>query len=162
MSIGIVLLYILAVILAVGGIILTVFSFPGVWLVYLSTIIVAAIGNFQVITPLILVVLFFISLLSTFADELAAALGTKKAGGSKYGSIGTIIGSTIGGLVANIYGVFIGAFLGATISEYIFARKDFNESIKLGFASLIGFLIGTALKIAVEIGMVVFVLIKVL
>ena len=162
MSIGIILLYILAGILAVAGVIITLLSFPGVWLVYIATVIVAAIGNFEIITPIILVILFIISVLSTFADELAGALGTRKAGGSHYGSVGSIVGSILGGIIGNIPGVFIGAFLGATLFEYIFAKKDFNKSIKLGFASFVGFLIGTGIKTAVNIGIILSVLIIVL
>lgn len=162
MSIGIILLYVLAGILAIAGVILTILSFPGVWLIYIATVIVAAIGNFEIITPLILVVLFLISALSTFADELVGALGARKAGSSKYGSIGSIVGSILGGIIGNVLGVFIGAFLGATLFEYIFAKKDFNKSVKLGFVAFVGFLIGTGLKTAVNVGIIVFVLIKIL
>ena len=162
MSVGTIMLYILAGVLAVAGVVVTIFSLPGVWLVYIATVIVGAIGGFQVITPLTLVILLIVSILSTFADELAAVLGTKKAGGSKYGTIGSVVGSIVGGIVGNILGVFIGAFLGAALFEYIFAKQDLKKSIKLGFASFLGFLIGTGLKIAVNIGIIVFVLVKLL
>ena len=65
-----ILIYVFLCILAIGGIILTLLSFPGVWLIYIAIVILAFLGDFLIITPVILIILFFLSLLSTFIDNI--------------------------------------------------------------------------------------------
>ncbi len=153
-----ILLYIFLGILAITGVILTFITLPGVWLVYISVVILAILGKFAIITPTILIILFILSLLSTFIDNIVIALGAKKLGGSKYGMIGAILGVFIGALIAHIPGMLIGSFLGATLGEYIFAKKDINKSLKAGLGSFIGVITSIVLKVGFCIGMIIYIL----
>ena len=153
-----IILYIFAALLSITGVILTFLALPGVWLVFIGVLIVAKIGKFLIITPTILIVLFILSLLSTFIDNIVIALGAKKLGGSKYGMIGAILGVFIGALIAHIPGMFIGSFLGATLGEYIFAKKDLNKSVKAGLGSFIGVITSIVLKVGFCIGMIIYIL----
>lgn len=157
-----ILIYILLGILAVGGILLTLLSLPGVWLVYIAVVILAFMGGFAVITPVILVVLFLLSLLSTFIDNITVALGAKTMGGSKYGVIGAVIGLMLGSIAGGIAGMLIGSFLGAALGEYLFSKKDAHGSLKAGFGSFLGVITSIVLKIGVCIGMIVYILTLVL
>jgi uncharacterized protein len=150
--------YILSSIFAITGVALTLFSLPGVWLVYIGILILALMGEFTIITPLILTILFILSLLSTFVDNIVIALGAKKLGGSKYGIIGAILGVFFGALIANIPGMFVGSFLGATLGEYIFAKKDLKKSFKAGLGSFLGVITSIVLKVGFCIGMIVYTL----
>ncbi len=153
-----ILVYVLLSILALGGVVLTLFSLPGVWLVYIAVVILAFMGDFVVITPVILIILFFLSLLSTFIDNITVVLGAKTMGGSKYGVIGAVIGLMLGSIAGGIPGMFIGSFLGACIGEYFFSKKDSQGSLKAGFGSFLGVITGIVLKIGVCIGMIVYIL----
>lgn len=157
-----ILLYVCSALLAIVGVVITLFSLPGVWLLFLAALLVASVGSFKVITPAILILIFIISVLSTFIDEIVVAIGAKKSGGSKYAQLGAVIGSVVGGLIGNIVGVFIGSFLGAFLFEYIFAKKDLNQSLKSGIGSFVGFILGIGLKTAVNIGIIIFVMSKLL
>ena len=49
-----ILIYVFLCILAIGGIILTLLSFPGVWLIYIAIVILAFLGDFLIITDSVL------------------------------------------------------------------------------------------------------------
>lgn len=153
---------ILAGLLALGGLILTILSLPGVWLIFLSALIVAILGDFQTITVLTLLILFSLCILSTVVDNLLLALVSKKSGASNYGALGALLGGMLGLLIANIPGMLIGPFLGAVLAEYLLAKKSFNQSLKSGWASFVGFLLGTGLKILINIGLIIFIASKAL
>ena len=73
-----VIIYIITAIFSLIGIFLTMISLPGVWLIYLSTIIIALIDKFQTITPEILLILFAISVFSTLIDNIVNAIGDRE------------------------------------------------------------------------------------
>ena len=79
-------------------------------------------------------------------DLLVPIWGTKKFGGSKYGTRGAAVG-LIAGLFFGPVGIIAGPLLGAFVGEMIF-KDNFNYAIKAGFGSLIGFLTGIGLKLA--------------
>jgi len=153
-----IIVYIFLGILSISGVILTILTLPGIWLVYIAVFILAWMGSFAVITPLILVILFVLSVFSTIADNIVMAMGAKKLGGSNWGMLGAILGGIVGLIIGNIPGMFLGPIVGATLFELIFARKDFNSSFKAGIESFFGFFLGIVLKIGFTIGMIVYVL----
>ena len=87
-----------------------------------------------------------IALTVTVLDYIVPVWGTKKFGGSKYGTRGAAIGLIIG-LFLGPLGLIIGPLAGAFVGELIF-RDDINYAIKAGFGSLLGFLTGVGLKLA--------------
>jgi uncharacterized protein YqgC (DUF456 family) len=153
-----IILYIFLALLSIAGVILTVLTLPGIWLVYIAVFILAWMGSFEIITPLILVILFVLSVFSTIADNLVMAMGAKKLGGSNWGMLGAILGGIVGLMVGNIPGMFLGPIVGATLFELIFANKDFKSSFKAGIGSFFGLFLGIVLKVGFTIGMIVYVL----
>ena len=80
-------------------------------------------------------------------DYVTPMLGTKYSGGSKWGNWGCIIGTLVG-LLFLPWGIILGPFLGAVIGELL-GNKEFSQALKSGFGSLIGFILGTLLKLVV-------------
>ena len=156
-----IILYIFLGVLALAGLVLVVLGFPGIWLIYLATLILAIVDGFENITVLFLIILFFVSLLSTFIDNIVIALGAKKMGGSKWGMLGAVIGGIVGLMVGSLPGFFLGPLIGATLFELVFAHKDLNESFKAGIGSLIGLFFSILLKLVVNVGIIVFVVYRV-
>ena len=107
------------------------FSYLGIILLHLSRF-----GHF---TEMALISLGAIALTVTVLDYIVPVWGTKKFGGSKYGTRGAAIGLIIG--------LFLGPLIGAFVGELIF-RDDINYAFKAGFGSLLGFLTGVGLKLA--------------
>jgi len=81
----------------------------------------------------------------TALDYIVPIWGTKKYGGSKYGTWGSMIGLILGLFIPPI-GIILGPFVGALVGELIYGRKS-KEALRSGFGALIGFLLGTGLKL---------------
>lgn len=93
-----------------------------------------------------LIIFAGIAIAVSILDYLVPIWGTKKFGGSKYGTRGAAVGLVVGFFLGPV-GIIIGPLLGAFIGEMIF-KDDFYYAVKAGFGSLIGFLTGVGLKLA--------------
>ena len=82
-------------------------------------------------------------------DFASSALGVRRAGASGRAVVGASLGA-LGGLVFGLPGLLLGPFVGATIAEFT-VRRDFNRAGKVGLAAWIGFVVGTAAKVALVI-----------
>ncbi len=113
------------------------FSFLGIILLHFSRF-----GQFYVST---LIIFGVIAIVVTILDYIVPVWGTKKFGGTKYGTRGAAVG-LITGFFLGPAGIILGPFIGAFIGEMIF-KDDLNYALKAGFGSLLGFLTGIGLKL---------------
>lgn len=90
----------------------------------------------------------------TVLDYIIPALGTKKFGGSKYGSWGCLIGTFAGFFILPPWGIILMPFIGAFIGELLNGSASDN-ALKAAFGSLLGFLGGVLCKSIVCIAMIV-------
>ena len=102
---------------------------------------------FWVIEILLVVLLFG-------ADTVSNLVGVKKFGGSKAGMWGSTIGLLIGPFVIPFAGILIGPFLGAVLAELFVTKSSWEQSLKTGVGSLVGFLTAIVTKGIVQIGMI--------
>jgi uncharacterized protein YqgC (DUF456 family) len=93
---------------------------------------------------------FVVVLIITVLDYIIPAMGTKKFGGSKYGTIGAIIGVIVGFFAPIPGGIIVGAFAGAFIGEFI-KNKDVEQALKAAFGAFIGFLVSTGMQLIVTL-----------
>jgi uncharacterized protein len=100
-------------------------------------------GQFSAST---LIILGSISVIVTLLDYIVPVWGTKKFGGSKYGTKGATVGLIVGFFLGPL-GIVLGPLIGAFIGEMIF-KDDLNYAFKAGFGSLLGFLASIGLKLA--------------
>ena len=99
---------------------------------------------------------FFVILtvaLSIF-DYYAPIWGTKKFGGTKYGSWGSTIGLLMG-LFFTPIGMFLGAFLGAFIGEII-GKTEPKIAFKAAIGSFVGLITGIVGKVTLCLAMIIF------
>jgi uncharacterized protein YqgC (DUF456 family) len=113
-------------------------SFLGLILLHLT--------RFGQFTPATLIALGVITVVVTVLDYFVPVWGTKRFGGSKYGTKGATIGLIVG-LFLGPLGIILGPLIGAFIGEMIF-KDDLSYAFKAGFGSLLGFLTGIGLKLA--------------
>jgi len=156
-----IIIYILLGIISLAGLVLTIINLPGIWLIYGASLVAGIMDKFQNITPLILVVLFILCLASTFADNIAAALGAKKFGGTGWGMAGAVIGGIVGIFIGGVWGIFLGPLVGAVLFEMLFAKKDMITSLKAGWGTFIGILISMILKLGLSVGIIIFTITKI-
>jgi hypothetical protein len=116
-------------------------SFLGLILLHLSRF-----GNFP---RSVLITLGAIAVVVTILDYIVPVWGTKRFGGSKYGTRGATVGLIIG-LFLGPMGIIIGPMVGAFIGEMIF-KDDLKYAARAGFGSLLGFLTGIGLKLAASL-----------
>ncbi len=147
------LLWIVAVMLIVVGVIGTVLpALPGVILVFGGIALAGWIDDFTRIPVWLIVILGVLTALAWMVDYAAAAMGAKRAGASKYAIIGATIGTLLG-IFTGLWGLLFMPLLGAAIGEFI-AQRDVRLAGRVGFATWIGLLLGTAIKIAIVFTMV--------
>lgn len=120
---------------------------PGVPLSYIGILLLHFTSKIQFSTEF-LVIWAIVVIVVQILDYYVPVWGTKRFGGSKWGSIGSAIGVVIG-LFFGPWGIIIGPFVGAVIGELLSGRAT-REAIKAGFGAFIGFLVGTAAKLIVS------------
>ncbi len=123
-------------------------SFVGILLIHFTRF-----SDYETVT---LVILGTIAIVVQVLDYIVPVWGTKKFGGTKYGSWGSIIGLIIGlfflpaigpfGIITILSGPFFGAWIGETIGG-----QENKKALKAAFGSFVGFLAGTFMKLATSI-----------
>ena len=121
-------------------------AIPGPPLSYFAFVLLQAtrFGDFSV---KFLIITALVTIIITAVDYFLPVWGTKKWGGSRAGVIGSVIGVLIGLFYLPV-GIIVGPFVGAVVGELI-AGRDTHAALRAGFGALIGFLLGTGMKLAV-------------
>ena len=146
------LLWCLAVILVIGGLVGIVLpALPGTILILAGLVLAAWADGFARVGPGMLVLIGVIGVASYGVDFVAAALGAKHLGASKRAMVGAGLG-TLAGLFFGFVGVIIGPLVGAVIGE-LTEHRDWTRAGKAGLAAWIGFAIGMAVKVAMAFAM---------
>jgi uncharacterized protein len=104
----------------------------------------------QFTTPT-LIILGSVAVVVTVLDYIVPVWGTKKFGGSKYGTKGAVVGLIVGFFLGPL-GIILGPLIGAFVGEMIF-KDDMSYAFKAGFGSLLGFLTSIGLKLAASLVM---------
>ncbi len=142
-----ILLFIIAFVLIVLGIVgCIVPMLPGTPLSYAGILLLHFTNQVQFTTTQLIVWLIVVIILQVL-DYITPMLGSKYSGGTTYGNRGCIAG-TIVGLFFMPWGIIMGPFLGAVIGEMLGGR-DLEHALKAGIGSMIGFVLGTLLKVIV-------------
>ncbi|MGB4682142.1 MAG: DUF456 domain-containing protein, partial [Dethiobacteria bacterium] len=87
-------------------------------------------------------------------------LGSRYFGASKAAALGALLGLVVGLFFFPI-GLLVGPFAGAVLFELILTRQPEN-ALRSGLGAVIGFWSGAAIKLILEIGMIVWFFIEVL
>lgn len=162
------LLAALAIVLIIVGIVGCVLPIvPGPPISF-AAMLVAQFTRFVHFETSTIIILGLLALIVQVLDYIVPAWGTKKFGGTKYGSWGSIIGLIIGLFFLPPLGPFgiitilAGPFFGALIGEKIGGANN-EKSMKAAIGSFIGFLTGTFMKLVLSIvitGFIIFNFVK--
>lgn len=149
----------LAVLAGLAGTVLPVL--PGAVLVFAGLFVGAWIDGFQTVGVAALVAIGVLAALAWATDIVAGLLGARKVGASRWALAGAAAGTVVG-LFMGLVGVLFMPFVGAVAGELYARRADAatagggttRQALKVGTATWIGMLVGTAVKLALVCMMV--------
>jgi uncharacterized protein YqgC (DUF456 family) len=147
------MLWLLAVLLILTGLAGTVLpGLPGPILVFAGVFVGAWADDFAHIGGLTLFVLAMMTAAAYAVDFLASAAGVRHAGASTRAAVGAALGA-VAGIFFGLPGLILGPFVGAVLGE-LTVRRHLGGAGRAGLAAWIGFIVGTAVKLALVFGMI--------
>jgi len=90
-----------------------------------------------------------ITVVVSVADYFLPALMTRRFGGSRSATIGSILGLLVGLFFFPPAGLIIGPFLGALAGELIHNQTDSGKALSVAFGAFFAFIFGTGTKLIV-------------
>jgi hypothetical protein len=129
-------------------------ALPGPPLIFAGALLYALATRFAPVGWIVIAVLALIAAFSQVMDYLASAWGAKKFGGGKWGVAGSLLGGIAGFLLFSFPGMIAGIFIGAVGLEYVFGNKEVRAALRVGGGSLVGFLAGVLMKVAISLAMI--------
>lgn len=146
------LLWVAAVAFILVGLAGTVLpALPGTPLVFVGLLLAAWADGFTKVGWFPLVLLALLTAGSLAIDFFASSLGAKRVGASRLAIAGSVLGGIVG-FFFGLPGLFIGPFVGAALGEYL-TLKNLKQAGKVGLATWLGILFGTAAKVALAFTM---------
>lgn len=138
----------LLILLGIAGIVLP--ALPGVVLIWAGILLGAWADDFSRVGWGVLTACTILMLLAVLIDLLAGVLGARRLKAHWLALFGAGVGTVLG-LFSGLLGLIFMPLLGAIAGEWIARHKEPNiarQAAKVGVATWIGMLVGTALKIA--------------
>ncbi|WP_378104947.1 DUF456 domain-containing protein [Chryseobacterium sp. sg2396] len=99
---------------------------------------------------------------SVVLNYIIPAKTNQKYGGTRWGSIGSIVGTIVGMFLPIPLGFLVGMFAGVFIGELLHDSKDMTKAWKSTKGAFIGFIYGTGFSLVVGVAMFLVVLFNML
>ena len=114
--------------------------------------------------PMIWIYIFgILTVISAVLNYVIPAKTNRKYGGTRWGSIGSVIGTIVGMFFIPIpFGFLIGMFAGVFIGELLHDSSDKKKAFNSTKGALIGFIYGTAFNLMVGLAMFLVVVIDII
>lgn len=130
--------------LGIAGLLLP--ALPGALFLVLGVVLIAWAEGFQRIGWPTVVIALVLAALMTIVDWVASLLGARRMGASAWGLVGASLGLVVG-LFFGLPGILLGPPLGAFALEFA-KDPEFKRAARAGAGVALGFLLGTAGKLA--------------
>jgi hypothetical protein len=125
---------------------LVVPALPGALFLVLGVVLIAWAEGFERIGWPTIVIAAVLAALMTIVDWVASLLGAKKMGASAWGLVGAGLGLVVG-MFFGLPGILLGPPVGAFALEFA-KDPEFKRAARAGAGVALGFLLGTAGKLA--------------
>ena len=133
---------------------------PATLIIWLAALLHAVLTGFQPLTWGYLIALAVLAGFAFVIDNIAAAWGARKFGGSSAAAWGALLGGLVG-LFLGPLGFLFGPILGAVLAEMLISKKEPLEALRSGVGTLLGMLGGIGAKLLIHLAMGVLVLIRI-
>ncbi|MEW6439520.1 MAG: DUF456 domain-containing protein [bacterium] len=153
------------------GIASLLFGLPGTVIILLAAAVWAWASGFREITGGMLLVLAALTLFGEISDYLFGILGARRYGSSGGGIAFSIAGGLVGAVIGApflfglgaVLGAFAGAFAGAVLYElFSYGCGQWRQALRSGWGNFLGRVMGMITKVAIAVGMVVWIAVTLL
>ena len=126
---------------------------PGVQFAWMGILIFAIATNFAFITWKILLIFLALVIFTMVLDFVVPILSAKKYKASRYGAFGSVLGGIFGIFILGPIGVILGPFIGTFLGEILVGKNEKDAAKSAWGTALLSFFAGTAIKFALIISM---------
>ncbi|MFT4680604.1 MAG: hypothetical protein ACI9FU_001216 [Granulosicoccus sp.] len=105
--------------------------------------------------PFALIIWGLFAAIAAGLDMIVPVIGAKRFGSSREGIIGGVIGIFVGLFFFPPLGIILGPLIGTIVGDMI-AGGSFSKALNSGMGSLIGFVVGTSIKLVYCIIILIF------
>ena len=156
------LIQLVSIILLVLGILGTFLPvLPGL-LLSLAGLLIYKFGTDAPISMIFIWIFVALTILSAVLNYVIPARTNRKYGGTRWGSVGSVVGTLVGLFFIPVpFGFLIGMFLGVFIGELLHDASDKKKAWNSTKGALIGFLYGTGFNFIVGVAMFLVVIIDI-
>jgi len=158
------LLYVLMLVAQLVGLVLTLVTLPGLWLMVFVDIVYAALTRLHYLGPRMLITLFLLALLAEVIDLAMGSLVAKRVGGGRPAVLGAFVGGIVGAFFFPlgplvIVGILAGSFIGAFALQLVFSG-DAVSSVQVGLGAAGGKALGIVSKVVFGVVMLLLVIVR--
>lgn len=149
------------------GVLLTAVRLPGTWLLVVTALAYAWWTAWQQFSLTMVCILGGIALIGEGIELVASVYAARRAGATRQAGWGAIIGGFLGmlflsflvpiPLIGTMVGALVGCFAGALVAEMAMQKK-LAHGAKVGVFAALGFVLGTATKLALAMVMAIVIL----
>jgi uncharacterized protein len=151
-----------------GCLLLIPIGLPGNFILLGLALLVAWLGQFQVIGWVALLVMLALVILAEVVEALLGSALARKFGASWWGVGGAFVGGIVGAvagsaiipLIGTLVGAFLGAAVGAVLLEVWHQRRIDENAFKAGWGALLGKVLATLFKTSVAMGIIAMMVIR--
>jgi len=148
------------------GLISLFFGLPGTWLILVTTTVYAWVTGFAHVGGGMILSLALLTLVGEVVEYLFGIAGARRFGSSGRGILFSIVGGFVGAVVGAplffgfgaVLGALVGAFLGAVLIEVLtYGAAEWRKAVRSGWGNFLGRIAGVITKMAIAIGMIVWI-----
>jgi len=148
------------------GLISLFFALPGTWLILVTTTAYAWVTGFTQVGGGMLLLLALLTVVGEVVEYLFGIAGARRFGSSGRGILFSILGGFAGAVVGAplffgfgaVLGALVGAFLGAVLIELLtYGAAEWKKAVRSGWGNFLGRIAGVITKMAIAIGMIVWI-----
>ena len=148
------------------GLISLFFGLPGTWMILGATAVYAFVTDFAQVGGGLVLLLGLLTVTGEVVEYVFGIAGARRFGSSNRGVVFSILGGFVGAIVGAplffgfgaILGALVGAFLGAVLIELLtYGPAEWKKAVRSGWGSFLGRIAGVITKMAIAIGMIVWI-----
>lgn len=152
------------------GLISLFVGLPGTWMILAATGVYALITDFAQVGGGQLLLLGLLTVTGEVVDYVFGIAGARRFGSSNRGIVFSLLGGFVGAILGAplffgfgaILGALAGAFLGAVLIELLtYGPMEWKKAVRSGWGNFLGRIAGMVTKMAIAIGMIVWVAVKI-